>query len=49
MAYPEPIPEVTGPAAKKLIERLQKPKASPAHKKLYRNAEAYYNEKKPKK
>lgn len=47
MAYPEPIPELTGAQAKEFLERLEKFKLTPAQKKIFRGAKDFYNEKKP--
>ncbi len=47
LAYPEPIPEITGHQAKEFLERLKKFKLTAAQKKVFRGAKDFYNEKKP--
>lgn len=49
MAYPEPIPEITGPKAKEFLKRLAQFKLTAAQRKLYKGAQAFYNEKAPEK
>lgn len=48
MAYPEPVPELKGSAAKKFLAKLQAFRLTGAQKKFYKGATTYYRKLRPK-
>ncbi len=48
MAYPEPIPEITGAHARKFLKRLEEFELNSSQKRLFRSAKEFYNKSKPK-